>query len=71
VPHAIGMYCESTGVNVRSALPPFDVPRIPLMQHWHRRFQNDARNRWLRAMMRELFTSEADEWGTTREFAVS
>jgi len=62
VPHAIGMYCETTGVKVRSALPPFEVPRIPLMQHWHRRFQNDARSRWLRAVLRELFTSEADEW---------
>jgi DNA-binding transcriptional LysR family regulator len=67
VPHAIGMYCETTGVNVRSALPPFDPPRIPLMQHWHRRFQSDARNKWLRAILRELFTAEADEWRTSSE----
>ncbi len=62
VPHAIGVYCESTGINVRAALPPFDIPRIPVRQHWHRRFQNDPRNRWLRSIVRELFTSEADEW---------
>jgi DNA-binding transcriptional LysR family regulator len=62
VPHAIGVYCESTGINVRSALPPFDIPRIPLRHHWHRRFQTDPRNRWLRSVVRELFTSEADEW---------
>ena len=62
VPHAIGVYCESTGINVRTALPPFDIPRIPVRHHWHRRFQNDPRSRWLRSMLRELFTSEADEW---------
>ncbi|HEX4598962.1 MAG TPA: LysR family transcriptional regulator [Burkholderiaceae bacterium] len=62
VPHAIGVYCESTGINVRTALPPFDIPRIPVRQHWHRRFQSDPRNRWLRSILRELFTSEADEW---------
>ena len=62
VPHAIAVYCESTGINVRTALPPFDIPRIPVRQHWHRRFQGDPRNRWLRSTVRELFTSEADEW---------
>jgi DNA-binding transcriptional LysR family regulator len=62
VPHAIGVYCESSGINVRTALAPFDIPRIPVRQHWHRRFQSDPRNRWLRSTVRELFTSEADEW---------
>jgi len=62
VPHAIGVYCETTGVNVRAALPPFDVPSIPLMQHWHRRYQNDPRSRLLRGLIRELFSSETDEW---------
>jgi len=66
VPQIIGSYCASIGANVRSVALPFEVPRIPVMQHWHRKFHNDARNKWLRAMMRELFSSEPDEsrtWG--------
>ncbi len=62
VPHAIGMYCEATGNQVRTALPPFEIPKIPVRQHWHRRFQSDPRNRWLRSAVRELFTPESDEW---------
>ena len=61
VPQIIGSYCASIGANVRSVALPFEVPRIPVMQHWHRKFHNDARNKWLRATMRELFSSEPDE----------
>jgi DNA-binding transcriptional LysR family regulator len=62
VPHAIGMYWSGPGTRIRALRPPFDVPAIALRQHWHRRFQNDARNKWLRAIVRELFSSETDEW---------
>lgn len=62
VPHAIGMYWSGPGTKIRSALLPFEVPPIVLRQHWHRRFHNDARNKWLRAIVRELFSSETDEW---------
>jgi DNA-binding transcriptional LysR family regulator len=62
VPHAIGLYWSGPGTKIRALRPPFDTPSIALRQHWHRRFQNDARNKWLRAIVRELFSSETDEW---------
>jgi DNA-binding transcriptional LysR family regulator len=62
VPHAIGVYWSRSATNIRTLFPPFDIPRIVLRQHWHRRFQNDARNKWLRGIVRELFSSETDEW---------
>lgn len=62
VPHAIGMYWSGPGTKIRALRPPFDIPPIVLRQHWHRRFQNDLRNRWLRKIVRDLFSSETDEW---------
>lgn len=62
VPHAIGMYWAAPSSGIRALRPPFEVPPIELKQHWHRRFQNDARHRWLRRLVRDLFSSETDEW---------
>jgi DNA-binding transcriptional LysR family regulator len=62
VPHAIGMYWSGPDTGIRALRPPFETPPIVLRQHWHRRFQNDARNRWLRQIVASLFSSETDEW---------
>lgn len=62
VPHAMGIYWSGPGTRIRALRPPFETPPILLRQHWHRRFQNDARHRWLRGVVRELFSSETDEW---------
>jgi hypothetical protein len=44
---------------VRSVtLPPYD----DLKQHWHRKFHNDAKVKWLRDLVATLFTDESDEW---------
>jgi hypothetical protein len=34
---------------------PFSPPRIPLKQFWHGRYHQDARNRWLRTIIYDLF----------------
>ena len=64
VPHAVALYWTRAATNIRAMRPPFEVPKIVIRQHWHRKFQNDARNKWLRSMMRELFSSQSDEWRT-------
>ena len=33
------------------ALPPFDITGFDLKLHWHRRFDNEPRNRWLREQL--------------------
>jgi DNA-binding transcriptional LysR family regulator len=62
VPHAVGVFVKSVHMNIRIAQPPLRVPRIDLKMHWHRNFQRDAKNRWLRDIVASLFTDELDEW---------
>lgn len=62
VPHAVAIYWSRAATNIRAMRPPFDAPKIVIRQHWHRKFQNDSRSKWLRAMMRELFSVQSDEW---------
>jgi len=49
-------------MNIRIAQPPMRTPRIDLKMHWHRNFQRDPKNRWLRELVASLFTDELDEW---------
>jgi len=62
VPHAVGMFVKSVHMNIRIAQPPMRTPRIDLKMHWHRNFQRDPKNRWLREAVAGLFTDELDEW---------
>jgi DNA-binding transcriptional LysR family regulator len=64
VPHAVGLFVKQVHMNIRSAQPPLRTPRIDLKMHWHRNFQRDPKNRWLRELVASLFTDELDEWRT-------
>jgi DNA-binding transcriptional LysR family regulator len=37
--------------------PPVPIPPADVAAHWHERFERDPGNRWLREMIRELFTA--------------
>lgn len=52
LPYAVVTRFASLNSGVAAALPPFDVT-YDLKLHWHRRFDNDPRNTWLRD---QLFT---------------
>ena len=41
---------------------PFEIPGFDVKQHWHRKFNNDSRNRWIRKQVVQLFNDETDEW---------
>jgi hypothetical protein len=62
VPHAVGMFVKSVHMDIRIAQPPMRTPKIDLKQHWHRNFQREPRNKWLREVVAGLFTDELDEW---------
>jgi DNA-binding transcriptional LysR family regulator len=62
VPHAVGMFVKSVHMDIRIAQPPMRTPKIDLKQHWHRNFQRDPRNKWLREVVATQFTDELDEW---------
>jgi len=62
VPHAVGMFVKDVHMNIRIAQPPMRTPKIDLKMHWHRNFQRDPKNKWLRELVAGLFTDESDEW---------
>jgi DNA-binding transcriptional LysR family regulator len=62
VPHAVGVFVKDVHMNIRIAQPPMRTPKIDLKLHWHRNFQRDPKNRWLREVIASLFTDESDEW---------
>lgn len=62
VPHAVGVFVKDVHMNIRIAQPPMRTPKIDLKMHWHRNFQRDPKNKWLRELVADLFTDESDEW---------
>jgi DNA-binding transcriptional LysR family regulator len=62
VPHAVGAFVTNAHMNIRIAKPPLRIPPIDLKQHWHRKFHDDAKVKWLRGLVATLFTDESDEW---------
>ena len=63
VPHALALYfARLAPQQFAVAAPPFEIAGFDVKQHWHRKFHNDARSRWLRRQVVELFNDATDEW---------
>jgi DNA-binding transcriptional LysR family regulator len=61
VPLAVGM--RFADANALDLMPlPFRPLPFNVEQHWHRRFQNDPRHRWLRQQVASLFNEMSDRW---------
>jgi DNA-binding transcriptional LysR family regulator len=54
LPHAVVTRFAALTTAVRAALPPFDLA-YDLKLHWHRRFDNEPRSRWIREQMIAVF----------------
>jgi len=54
LPYAVVTRFTSMTSDVVAALPPFDIS-YDLKLHWHRRFDNDPRSRWLRDQLAGVF----------------
>ena len=54
LPYAVVTRFASLTNRVAAALPPFDV-QYELKLHWHRRFDNEPRNMWLREQLTSIF----------------
>jgi len=57
VPTPLARYFCRVSSDLRTVELPFTPPRIEIRQYWHGRFHSDARNRWLRELVRGLFHS--------------
>lgn len=54
VPTAAGRLFADLG-QIVLVEPPYDIPQFPIQQHWHKRYDTDPRNRWLREQLSKLF----------------
>lgn len=55
LPGSVARYFTRLGENLRIVGSPLELPTIELKQHWHRRFHDDARSRWLRQLVAATF----------------
>lgn len=55
LPYAVVTRFTSLTSSVVAALPPFDIS-YDLKLHWHRRFDNEPRSRWLREQLAAVFS---------------
>jgi DNA-binding transcriptional LysR family regulator len=60
IPGPLAMYFSKVSAGVRVVQLPFEPPQIALKQFWHRKYHHDARNRWLRELVRKLFQGAPD-----------
>jgi DNA-binding transcriptional LysR family regulator len=59
VPYAMAEDFARMSPQLAVALPPFEIPGFDLKVYWHRRFDNEPRNRWLREQLIGLFGKDA------------
>ena len=50
-----------SSARIRIHEPPIEIPSYRIKQHWHDRYQQDPRHRWLREMIVGLFRSAAPD----------
>jgi DNA-binding transcriptional LysR family regulator len=55
VPYAVAQDFAAMSPQLAVALPPFEIAGFDLKLHWHRRFDNEPRNRWLRDQLAGAF----------------
>jgi DNA-binding transcriptional LysR family regulator len=54
LPEQLAKYLAGPG-KIKVLPPPFAIPSYHIVQHWHERYTHDPANRWLRAVIAELF----------------
>jgi len=62
VPYVLAVHFSRLSSDLAVALLPFEVGGFDVKQHWHRRYHNDARNKWIRSKVAQLFTGDSDQW---------
>jgi DNA-binding transcriptional LysR family regulator len=58
LPYAVAADFAGMSPQLAVALPPFEMPGFELKLHWHRRFDNEPRNRWLREQVTRLLRDD-------------
>ncbi len=72
VPHSVASTFAAMIPDLAVAKLPFEVSGFDLKMHWHRRFDNEPRNRWLREQIATAFrTNRSDLVPRRRVYSVS
>jgi DNA-binding transcriptional LysR family regulator len=58
IPYAAARQFVAMSPQLAVALPPFDIAGFDLKLHWHRRFDNEPRNKWLRDQLIAIFRED-------------
>ena len=58
MPYAVAKQFASMMPQLAVAIPPYEIPGFELRLHWHRRFDNEPRSRWLREQLFEVFSED-------------
>jgi DNA-binding transcriptional LysR family regulator len=58
VPYAVAQDFARMSPQLAVALPPFEITGFDLKLHWHRRFDNEPRNRWFREQLGHAFRDD-------------
>jgi DNA-binding transcriptional LysR family regulator len=58
MPYAVARQFATMSPQLAVALPPFDISGFDLKLHWHRRFDNEPRNKWLRKQLVSVFKDD-------------
>jgi DNA-binding transcriptional LysR family regulator len=58
IPHSVALHFGCMSSSLVGVPPPFEAPTFDLKFHWHRRFDNEARSRWLRDQLTEVFRED-------------
>lgn len=58
VPLAVGASFAEFA-SIRLIRPPVEIPTFDLKQHWHRKYKDDPKNKWLRTIVSDLFYDDA------------
>lgn len=65
VPQAIGASLARMA-DIKLVRPPFKAAQRIVTQHWHSRFHRDPANRWIRAIISDVFVERSHSAPTTR-----
>ena len=58
VPYAVAREFAGMSSWLAVSLPPFEITGFDLKLHWHRRFDNEQRNRWLREQVADVLRDD-------------
>jgi DNA-binding transcriptional LysR family regulator len=56
VPYAVAKHFTTMSPRLAIAMPPYEIASYDLKLHWHRRFDNEPRSRWLRDQLAQVFS---------------